>query len=79
MDDEQLDPDIAVQWEEEISATLADGSPEECKAVAAAAAARLETLLPEPDAYGYSQRKLVTAEHRQLLEDIASGEAFTGS
>ena len=78
-DEEQLDSDAALKMLEGISGSLGDASPEERKAVSEAAAARLKSLLREPDEYGYSPRKLVTPEHRQLLESIASGEEFTGT
>ena len=78
-DEEQLDSDAALKMLEGISGSLRDASPEERKAVSEAAAARLKSLLREPDEYGYSPRKLVTSEHRQLLESIASGEEFTGT
>jgi len=78
-DEEQLDSDAALKMLEGISGSLRDASPEERKALSEAAAARLKSLLREPDEYGYSPRKLVTPEHRQLLESIASGEEFTGT
>jgi hypothetical protein len=55
---------------------LAKTSPEERRALSEAAAARLKELLREPDEYGYSPRKLVTPEQKQLLESLVDGSAF---
>lgn len=75
-DDEHLDPRIAVKQEESIAADLAEATSDERAAVMQAARSRLASLLREPDEFGYSPRKTVSAEHRALLESIASGEAF---
>jgi len=76
VDEEQLDLDTAVQYLEGITADLNEATPEEQSAVKEAAKARLAYFLREPDEYGYSPRKTLRPEHRQLLESIASGEAF---
>jgi hypothetical protein len=46
---------------------------EALSAVAANARAR---LLPEPDQYGYTPRKLVTSQQKQFLDLVASGKFF---
>lgn len=55
---------------------LAKTSPEERKALSEAAAARLKELLRDPDEYGYSPRKLVTPDQKELLESLVGGSAF---
>jgi hypothetical protein len=55
---------------------LAETSPEERRALAEAATARLKELLREPDEYGYSPRKLVKPEQKELLESLVDGSAF---
>jgi hypothetical protein len=76
VDDDRLNPDLAVNQHESIATHLAESSPEERTAVQDAARARLSSLLQEPDEYGYSPRKAVSSEHRALLESIISGEAY---
>jgi hypothetical protein len=51
-------------------------SPEERQALSEAAAARLKELLREPDECGYSPRKLVTTEQKELLESLVDGSAL---
>jgi hypothetical protein len=75
-DDEQLDSRWAVKQQESIAADLAEATPDEQVAVKEAARDRLAWFLREPDEYGYSPRRTLTPEHRQLLESIASGEMF---
>ncbi|MEI8194871.1 MAG: hypothetical protein WCI73_03065 [Phycisphaerae bacterium] len=75
-DNEQLAPYTALQHLEGISVDLAEATPEEQAAVRQAAKERLAWFLQEPDKYGYTPRQLLTAEHRRLLEGIASGAAF---
>jgi hypothetical protein len=36
----------------------------------------LKELLREPDEYGYSPRKLLTPEQKELLESLVDGSAF---
>ena len=76
VDDAQLDPDMAINVLESISADLAEATPEEQEAVRQAARDRLACFLQEPDEYGYSPRKTLRPEHRRLLERVASGEMF---
>ena len=76
VDDAQLDSHTAINILESISADLAQATPEEQAAVKQAARDRLAWFLQEPDEYGYSPRKTLRPEHRQLLEGIASGEMF---
>jgi hypothetical protein len=76
VDDEHLDPDMAVEQHESIAAQLDEATPEERAAVQRAAKERLAALLREPDEYGYSPRKTVTPARRALLESIVSGGAY---
>ena len=76
VDDEQLDPDTALQYLEGISADLTEATPEEQAAVREAANERLAWFLREPDEHDYSPRKALRSEHRRLLEGIVSGEVF---
>jgi hypothetical protein len=76
VDDDQLDPDTAVQHLESISADLAEATSEEQTAVKQAAKDRLAWFLQVPDEYGYTPRKTLRPEHRRLLDGIATGEAF---
>ena len=76
VDDAHLDPDTAVQYLEAIAADLNEASAEERAAIKRAARDRLAWFLEEPDEYGYSPRKTLSAEHRRCLEGIASGEVF---
>lgn len=76
VDEEQLDSHTAIDLLESISADLAEATPEEQTAVRQAAKDRLAWFLQEPDEYGYTPRKTLSVEHRQLLEGIASGEVF---
>ena len=76
VDDEQMDSHAAINLLESVSATLAEATPEERAAVRQAAKDRLAWFLQEPDEYGYTPRKTLSAEHRRLLEGIASGEGF---
>jgi hypothetical protein len=75
-DDAQLDSHTALNILESIAADLSAATPEEQAAVKQAASERLAWFLHEPDQYGYSPRKTLSPEHRQLLEGIASGELF---
>jgi hypothetical protein len=76
VDDDHLDPDTAVGQHESIAVQLDEATPAERIAVQQAAKDRLESLLREPDEYGYSPRKTVTPERRALLEGIISGETY---
>jgi hypothetical protein len=76
VDDDQLNPDTAMQYLEGISADLADATREEQEAVRRAAKERLAWFLQEPDEHGYTPRKSLSAEHRHMLEGIASGDGF---
>jgi hypothetical protein len=73
-DDQYLDLHTAVNQQESVWYALRQATPEEQAAVKSAASARLASLLRPPDEDGYSPR--VSAQHRSLLEMIASGEAF---
>jgi len=75
-DNEQFDSRMAVKQQESIAAHLAEATDDERAAVMQAARSKLASLLREPDEFGYSPLKTVSAEHRALLESIASGEAF---
>jgi hypothetical protein len=75
-DDKQLDAHTAVKMLEDVAASLAEATSDEQAAVQDAARTRLAWLLREPDEYGYTPRKTLRPEHRQLLERIAWGEGF---
>jgi hypothetical protein len=62
--------ELAHQIETELSAAEKD-------ALKAAASRRLVSWLMEPDEHGYTPRKLLTAEQKSFLEDIAEGR-FSG-
>ena len=76
VDDDQLDPHTALRHLEDIATDLAQATSEEQEAVRQAARERLAWFLHGPDEYGYTPRKMLSAERRRLLEDIASGDAF---
>jgi hypothetical protein len=76
VDDAQVDSRTALKILEGIAADLTEATPEEQAAVRQAARDRLAWYLQEPDEHGYSPRKTLTPEHRQLLEGIVSGELF---
>jgi hypothetical protein len=61
---------------EGIGGKLREAPPEDRLAVSEAARRRLSWLLSDPDEYGYSPRKLVTPEHRALLEGLVTGAVF---
>lgn len=75
-DEKQLDSHTALKLLEDVAASLAEATPDELTAMQDAAKRRLNWFLQEPDKYGYSPRKTLRSEHRQLLERIASGQDF---
>ena len=76
VDDDTLDPDLAVDLQESIAAHLNEAKAEERAAVQAAAKAKLDWLLQDPDEYGYTPRKTVPQAQVALLQSIVSGEAY---
>jgi hypothetical protein len=73
-DETFFDEDFVVEEIERISFEMAEEySPEEQKAVMAAARAWLDAATAAPDAHGYTPRKLLTPEQREFLESLANG------
>ncbi|MBJ2157313.1 hypothetical protein [Variovorax sp. IB41] len=73
-DDTFRDDNFVADEIERISFEMADEySPEEQQAVMAVAREWLDAATAEPDAHGYTPRKLSTPEQREFLESLAAG------
>jgi hypothetical protein len=73
-DDTFRDENFVADEIERISFEMSDQySPEEQKAVMAEARAWLAAATAEPDADGYTPRRLLTPEQREFLESLATG------
>jgi hypothetical protein len=76
--DEELNPDTAVQFIEDVSYEMEKELSESDKtALKEAAANRLKWWLREPDEHGYTPRKLLTPDEKKFLESMAAGH-FSG-
>ena len=75
--EDQVDLRTSVKGMESIVSTLREASEAERQAVSQAASDLLASLLREPDEYGYSPRKTVTAAQREFLDSIASGKLWS--
>ncbi|EPL06889.1 hypothetical protein JFV28_12055 [Pseudomonas sp. TH05] len=76
-DDDYLDPDFAIRLQESMPDYFAIMSDAEKAALAQVAEETQARLLAPPDEHGYSPRSLVTADQKQFLQDLISGEFFT--
>ena len=75
--DDVLEPDTAVREIENLADMIMNSfSPAESEALQAAAKRSLASWLREPDADGYTPRKLLTDAQRAFLESIAKGNFF---
>jgi hypothetical protein len=74
--EEVIDLDYSVKCQESLPNYFAALTPQERAALSEVATSVQARLLSEPDAHGYTPRKLVTEEQRQFLKALASGELF---
>ena len=72
-----IDLDYSVQCQESLSAQLAGITEAEKSALVEVAVAARNRLLAEPNAHGYTPRKLVSQEQKAFLDAFISGEVFT--
>jgi hypothetical protein len=76
-DDDDLDPDTAVQKIAELSHAITTTFTDTERAALQAAAQRaLASWLREPDEHGYTPRTQLTPELQEFLEAIAAGNFF---
>lgn len=74
--EDQITVDYAVRWQESLPDYFARLTAQEKDALSAVAANARSRLLAEPDQYGYTPRKLVSAQQKEFLDLVASGKFF---
>ncbi|VVM60231.1 hypothetical protein PS683_01254 [Pseudomonas fluorescens] len=76
-EEEYLDLDFSVRWLSSLGVYVNAMTAEEKAALVAVALDRQARWLALPDAQGFIQRNLVTAEQRAFLDSMISGEFFS--
>lgn len=76
-EEEYLDLDFSVRWLSSLGVYVNAMTAEERAALVAVALDRQARWLAPPDAQGFTQRNLVTAEQKAFLNSMISGEFFS--
>ncbi len=77
-DRDTIDSDYQCRLQESFSEHLLPLSEDERKSLSSAAQRRLDQINAGPDEYGYNPGLLATAEQRELLSYLATGEIYGG-